>query len=110
MKIDRLYERALQLAYKDYVSNFHKLLEKDESVTIHKRNLKALVIEMYKIYHKISPSFIGELEVEEDPTYNARSTKNVVLDAEDGTEMYNKSFSKVPNLLPFLLESKSSDG
>ena len=69
-KIDRLHERALRLAYKDYVSNFHELLEKDKSVTIHNRNLRALVIEMYKIHHKISPSFIRELVVEEDPAYN----------------------------------------
>ena len=69
-KIDRLHERALRLAYKDYVSSFHELLEKDKSVTIHNRNLRALVIEMYKIHHKISPSFIRELVVEEDPAYN----------------------------------------
>ena len=52
-KIDKLNERALRLAYKDYVSNFHELLEKDKSVTIHKRNLRALVIEMYKVNHRI---------------------------------------------------------
>ena len=83
-KIDRLHERALRLAYKDYVSNFHELLEKDKSVTIHSRNLRALVIEMYKIHHKISPSFIRELVVEEDPAYNTRSTTNAALDANNG--------------------------
>ena len=65
-KIDRLHERALRLAYKDYVSNFHELLEKGKSVTIRKRNLRALVIEMYKIYHKIIPSLIKYLVMKEE--------------------------------------------
>ena len=97
-KIDRLHERALRLAYKDYVSNFHELLEKDKSVTIHKRNLRALVIEMYKIDHKISPSFIRELVVKEDSPYNTRATTNVVLDANNRAEISKKSSYKVPKI------------
>ena len=57
-KIDRLHEKTLRLVYKDYACNFHELLGKDKSVTIHKRNLRALVIEIYKIYHRnIQKSF-----------------------------------------------------
>ena len=97
-KIDRLHERALRLAYKDYVSNFHELLEKDKSVTIHNRNLRALVIEMYKIHHKISPSFIRELVVEEDPAYNTRSTTNVVLDANNMADISKKNSYKAPEI------------
>ena len=97
-KIDRLHERALRLAYKDYVSSFHELLEKDKSVTIHNRNLRALVIEMYKIHHKISPSFIRELVVEEDPAYNTRSTTNVVIDTNNRAEISKKASCKVPKI------------
>ena len=53
-KIDKLHEWKLRHVYKDCVSNFQELLEKDKSFTIHKRNLRALVIEMYKIHHKIT--------------------------------------------------------
>ena len=42
---------------------------------------------MYKIHHKISPIFIRELVVEEDPSYNTRSTTNVVLDANNRAEI-----------------------
>ena len=69
-KIDRLHERTLRLAYKDYVCNFYELLEKDKYVTIHKRNLTALVIEMCKIDNKISPNFIKELMAGEGLAYN----------------------------------------
>ena len=55
---NRLHERALQIAHKDYVSNFHEFLEKSKPVTMHTRNIRALVTKMYKIHHNISPSFM----------------------------------------------------
>ena len=65
-KIDRLHKSALRLAYKDYLSNFHELVEKDKFVRMHKRNFRALVIEMHKIHQKISPGFTRDLVAEED--------------------------------------------
>ena len=91
-KIDRLHERALRLAYKDYVSNFHKFLDKKKTVTIRKRNLRALIIEIYNIDHKILPSFIKELVVEEDSSYNTRSTTNVILDSNNRADISKKIF------------------
>ena len=52
-RINRLHERALRIAYKDYESSFYELLEKYGTVTIHQRNLRALAIEMYKISHNL---------------------------------------------------------
>ena len=80
----------MRLAYKDYVSNFHELLEKDKGVTIHKRNLKPLVIGMYKIHHKTSPIFIRKLVAGEDLAYNTRSIMNVFLDANNPNPKINK--------------------
>ena len=51
-KINRLHERALRVAYSDYVSSFEELLIKDGTCTIHQRNLKVLALEMYKIAHE----------------------------------------------------------
>ena len=34
--INRIHERALRIAYNDYVSDYSSLLDKDESLTIHK--------------------------------------------------------------------------
>ena len=52
-KINRLHERALRIAYEDYISSFEELLVKDGFVTIHQRNLKALAVEMYKLSHEL---------------------------------------------------------
>ena len=45
-KINRLHERCLRLIFNDRVSPFCELLVKDESVSIHQKNLRTLVIEM----------------------------------------------------------------
>ena len=50
-KINKLHERALRLVYSDHISTFDELLLKDESLTVHHRNLQKLAIEMYKIKH-----------------------------------------------------------
>ena len=47
-KINRLHERALRIAHKDFCSSFATLLEKDRSVTIHEKNLQLHVTEMFK--------------------------------------------------------------
>ena len=47
-KINRLHERALRIADKDFCSSFATLLEKDRSVTIHEKNLQLLMTEMFK--------------------------------------------------------------
>ena len=44
-KINRIHERALRITYNDKSSSFQNLLEKDNSVTIHHRNIKILATE-----------------------------------------------------------------
>ena len=47
-KINRLHERCLRLIYNDRQQTCEELLEKDDSVSIHIRNLQTLTSEMYK--------------------------------------------------------------
>ena len=60
-KINRIHERALRITYKDYESSFNTLLEKDNSVSIHTKNLQTLMIEMFKIKVNINPPFMKEI-------------------------------------------------
>ena len=60
-KINRLHERCLQTIYSDKQSSFETLLEKDDSVSVHNRNLQILATEMYKIKNDLSPSIVTEL-------------------------------------------------
>ena len=46
--MNHLDERARRAIYNKNVSKFEKFLEKDNSVTIHVRNLRILATELYK--------------------------------------------------------------
>ena len=54
-KINRLHERCLCTIHNDKTSTFKELLEKDNSVSIHYRNIQALAIEMYKVANGMAP-------------------------------------------------------
>ncbi len=60
-KINNLHHRALRMIYQDDISSFEELLVKNGSITIHQRNLRALVIEMYKVSKNITPPFMENI-------------------------------------------------
>ena len=79
-KINRLYERCLRLIYNDKRSSFENLLEKDNSVSIHHKNLQVLAIEMFKVYTKTSPEIMQEVfQVKEQGNYNLRNQADFVI-------------------------------
>ena len=45
----------------DYFSEFKELLAKDDIATVHRRNLKTLAFEMYKISNDTSPFFTRDI-------------------------------------------------
>ncbi len=75
-KINKLHERALRLVYNDHMSTFDELLLKDESLTVHHRNLQKLAIEMYKIRHNLSPQFMNSIFPSSDCPYKMRIAKD----------------------------------
>ena len=71
-KINKTHERALRIAYKDNFSSFENLLLKDNSVTVHQRNLQLLMIEIYKTRHDLNPSFVKQILEENVLSYHRR--------------------------------------
>ena len=69
-KINKLYEKALRAVYKDDNSTLHEVLENDNAVTIHQRNLQRLSIEMYKVKSQISPLPVQEMFKVHDNVYD----------------------------------------
>ena len=60
-KINRLRERALRIFYSDFKSSFQGILMKDNSFSIHERNIQNLAIEIYKFLNGLSPSFLNNV-------------------------------------------------
>ena len=57
-KINSLHERALRITYGDRSSLFEDLLKKDNSVSVHHRNMQALATEMFKVKNNIAPEIM----------------------------------------------------
>ena len=53
--------------------DFNTLLLEANSVSIHKRNLQLLLIEVYKTMRNLNLSFMKEIFVQRDMTYNLRN-------------------------------------
>ena len=60
-KINRLHERCLRVTYNDGLSSFEELLERDNSVSVHNRNIQFLAIELYKVFNDICPDIMKEV-------------------------------------------------
>ena len=67
-QISRLQERCLRIICNDKQSSFNELLEKDDSVLVHERNLHVLATEMHKISNGlVTPLMKGIFSIGRDP-------------------------------------------
>ena len=111
-KINNLHERALRLIYCDHTSNFQELLQRDNSVTIHQKNIQAPAIIMYKIVNNIAPTILSELFSFSNVNYNLRSgsqfhrpSANIVW---NGQETISYFRPKIWHVVPEEMKQKSS--
>ena len=73
-RINRIHERTLWLIYPNqHQLTFKELLEKNEIVSIHQRNLQTLATEIYKNKNKISPEVVNSLLEFTNKNYNLRN-------------------------------------
>ena len=74
-KINGLHENCLIIIYCDKNPTFEKLVDEDGSITIHKRNLKFLAIEVFKVAKNSAPTtFYTIFQKIEQNIYNLRNT------------------------------------
>ena len=60
--IIRVHERGLRLTYRNKTNKeFQKILRKKNELTIHRKNLQALMTEVYKIVNGIAPPVVNSL-------------------------------------------------
>ena len=112
-KISKVHERALRIVYEDHKASFSELLNIDKSVTIHQRNLRYLLIEIYKVKKGISPTIMNEIfQFFENTVYELRS--GVHLPGRNsrtvffGTESIINLGAKLWNMVPENIKSSES--
>ena len=80
-RINKLHERCLRVVYRDFNSSFEQLLSKDNSFTIHKRNIQNLAIELFKVKMGLAPKFMNDIFIVKEssryPSKQIFATHNV---------------------------------
>ena len=97
--------RCLRIIYCDKQSSFEELLEKESSVSIHKRNIQILATEMYKVSKGMSPPQITELFARRNEhPYNLRQNAEflqpLVSSVRCGTESISYVGPKIWDMVP----------
>ena len=102
-RINSIHERALRIVYKDTKSSFTELLTKDESFTIHERNIQTLGIELYKVAYDLSPKIMNLIfpinahaEYPCQGTFISRNVKSVYHGTETLIHLGPKIWTMIP--------------
>ena len=109
--INKIQERALRIAYNDYVSDFKTLLENDNSITIHQRNIQALLVEIYKTLNNLNPTFMKEVFRLKESDYTTRKQNLVYPNphtVSNGLESFGYQASQLWRKLPYNVQQSDS--
>ena len=103
-----MHERALRIVYKDYASFFEDSFKRDNSVTIHHRNIQSLAIELFQVKQNLSNSFLCNIFNTRSVSYNLRSQADFIhaSTSQYGLNSMRCFASKVWQMIP--LEIKNS--
>ena len=71
-QINKLHKSALRLVYNDKSSSFRELLERDNSVTFHERNIQVLLIEIFKVKSGVALKIMTEIFKFKNHSYDLR--------------------------------------
>ena len=108
-KINHLHERSLRIVYKDSISSFHELLQKDHSFTIHLTNIQSLDIELYKIKENLSNEIMSSVFPPRLIKYNLRTQseffRNSVNSSKYGLNSIRFFVSKAWHIVPIEMKN-----
>ena len=103
-QINQIHERALRIIYNNKSSSFQDLLDKDNSVTTHHRNIRTPAIETFKVLHGLSPPLLNEVFLERNCNYNLRGNnflnRRGLNSVRYGTELVSFLAPKIWDILP----------
>ena len=71
--INKLHERSLKIILNDYPNNFNILLENNNDINNHQRNIQALLVEVFKMKNELASSTMDSILNKRFKTYNLRN-------------------------------------
>ena len=79
LKVNKIHRGALHVVYDDYDSTYEELLASHNDISIHKKHLKHLVIEVYKSLTNLNPEFMWPFFKIKSIPYNLRNGNICIL-------------------------------
>ena len=76
-KLERIQHRALKFVYQDWTSSYEQLLSRADLPTLELSRTRAIIIEVYKALHHLSPPFMWDLFKVKKTPYNLRRKNQV---------------------------------
>ena len=109
-KINMLHERCLRRIHNDKQSSFTEVLDKDNPVSVHIRDIQRLGIELFKFYNGLSPPLMNSIfKLKVGNPYNLRQvsefTRPMVKSMYHGTESISYLGPKTLDILPDKLKN-----
>ena len=110
--INKIHKRALQIIHNDLESSFEDLIDLNNDLTVHKRNIQKLLIEIFKIVNDISPPIMKnffELRENHHNIRNFQTIKNENLrTVRYGQETVSHRGPQLWSLLPCAIKSSEN--
>ena len=109
-KTNMLHERCLRITYNDQQSSFTELLNKDNSASVHIRNIQRFVIETFRFYNGLSPPLMSNmLKLKAGNSYHLRQVSDfprpMVKSVYHRTESISYLEPKIWDILPEKLKN-----
>ena len=108
-----LEKYTLRIVYNDYKSNFKERLERDQSFTIHERNIQYLSSEACKVKNGLSPVIMNDVfQFGKNSAYELRSGNHLqrtnIQTVHFGSESIKTLGAKIWDLIPAEIKASKS--
>ena len=92
-RINKLHERSLRVIHNDETNDFNTLLEMNNEVTIHQRNIQVLMLEVFKIKYELAPPIMNSTLIRRENIYNLRNFQEFETETKRTVNYGVESFS-----------------
>ena len=111
-KLKWINESCLRFIFNEYHISYDKFLNNINPPSLHNRRIHDMLTLVYKSFHGLAPSYINELLIERNSSYNLRGKHSLsiprVQSTKYGLHSFRYSASKYWNMFPEVLRTAES--